>query len=57
MMPNVAGDASTRRQIMAYTAALVLFAFVPCLMASAASPISPSASLAGLACWASPGAS
>jgi protoheme IX farnesyltransferase len=33
MMPNVAGDASTRRQIMAYTVALVLFAFVPCAMA------------------------
>lgn len=32
MMPNVAGDASTRRQIMAYTVALVLFAFVPTLM-------------------------
>jgi heme o synthase len=32
MMPNVAGDASTRRQIMAYTIALVLFAFVPTLM-------------------------
>jgi protoheme IX farnesyltransferase len=32
MMPNVAGDASTRRQIMAYTVALALFAFVPCLM-------------------------
>ncbi|MCX7340385.1 MAG: heme o synthase [Hyphomicrobiales bacterium] len=32
MMPNVAGDASTRRQIMGYTVALVLFAFVPNLM-------------------------
>lgn len=32
MMPNVAGDASTRRQIMAYTVALALFAFVPVLM-------------------------
>jgi heme o synthase len=32
MMPNVAGDASTRRQIMAYTIALALFAFVPTLM-------------------------
>ncbi len=29
MMPNVAGELSTRRQIMAYTVALVLFAFVP----------------------------
>jgi WD40 repeat protein len=29
MMPNVAGDASTRRQIMGYTIALVAFAFVP----------------------------
>ncbi len=32
MMPNVAGDASTRRQIMGYTVALVLFALVPNLM-------------------------
>ncbi len=32
MMPNVAGDASTRRQIMAYTVALVIFAFVPVAM-------------------------
>jgi protoheme IX farnesyltransferase len=29
MMPNVAGDASTRRQIMAYTLALAAFALVP----------------------------
>ncbi len=33
MLPNVAGEASTRRQILAYTLALVLFAFVPCFMA------------------------
>jgi heme o synthase len=32
MMPNVAGDASTRRQIMGYTIALVAFAFVPACM-------------------------
>ena len=32
MMPNVAGDLSTRRQIMAYTVALVLFGFVPVAM-------------------------
>ena len=29
MMPNVAGDTSTRRQIMAYTLALAAFALVP----------------------------
>jgi heme o synthase len=29
MMPNVAGDASTRRQILWYTAALVAFSFAP----------------------------
>ncbi len=33
MMPNVAGDRSTRRQIMAYTVALALFALVPVAMA------------------------
>jgi protoheme IX farnesyltransferase len=33
MLPNVAGEAATRRQIMAYTIALVLFAFTPCFMA------------------------
>lgn len=32
MMPNVAGDLSTRRQIMAYTVALALFALTPCAM-------------------------
>lgn len=32
MMPNVAGEASTRRQIMAYTVVLALFSFTPCLI-------------------------
>ncbi len=48
MMPNVAGDASTRRQIMAYTIALALFALVPAAIGMGGAAYLAVAALGGL---------